>query len=48
MLVSIYDSKDVLIKEFQVLLADSLLNIKDYDAERQVCCLSEFSSNQKH
>lgn len=36
MLVSIYDSKDVLIKEFQVLLAESLLSIKDYDAERQV------------
>jgi anaphase-promoting complex subunit 2 len=36
MLVSIYDSKDVFIKEFQVLLAQSLLAITDYNAERQI------------
>jgi anaphase-promoting complex subunit 2 len=36
MLVSIYDSRDVFIKEFQVLLAHSLLAIKDYNAERQI------------
>lgn len=36
MLVSIYDTKDVFIKEFQVLLASNLLNTKDYDADRQV------------
>lgn len=36
MLVSIYDSKDVFIKEFQVLLAQSLLDVKDYNADRQV------------
>jgi len=36
MLVSIYDTKDVFIKEFQVLLASSLIGIKDYDADRQV------------
>lgn len=36
MLVSIYDTKDVFIKELQVLLAQRLLEIKDYDLERDV------------
>ena len=36
MLVSIYDTKDVFIKEYQVLLAQSLLSIKAYEAERHV------------
>lgn len=36
MLVSIYDTKDVFIKEFQVLLASSLIATKEYDADRQV------------
>jgi len=35
-LVSIYDSKEVFIKEFQTLLADRLIGIRNYDAEREV------------
>lgn len=36
LLVSIYDSKDVFIKELQVLLAQRLLAIKDYALEKEV------------
>lgn len=36
LLVSIYDSKDVFIKELQVLLAQRLLAIKNYDLEAEV------------
>lgn len=36
MLVNIYDTKDVFIKEFQILLADRLLAVSDYDTEREV------------
>ncbi|RUS32149.1 hypothetical protein BC938DRAFT_476169 [Jimgerdemannia flammicorona] len=36
MLVNIYDTKDVFIKEFQVLLADRLMAVADYDTEREV------------
>lgn len=35
-LVSIYDTKDVFIQEFQVLLAQSLLEVKDYEISRHV------------
>ncbi|KAH0831967.1 hypothetical protein J3R83DRAFT_12856 [Lanmaoa asiatica] len=36
-IVSIYDSKDLFIKELQVLLAQRLLAIKDGNFEREVC-----------
>ncbi|RUS22247.1 hypothetical protein BC937DRAFT_89906 [Endogone sp. FLAS-F59071] len=36
MLVNIYDTKDVFIKEFQILLADRLLAVSDYDTEREI------------
>lgn len=36
MLVSIYDTKDVFIKELQVLLAQRLLAIRDYAIEKDV------------
>jgi hypothetical protein len=36
MLVSIYDSKDLFVKELQVLLAQRLLAIRDYDLDREV------------
>ena len=36
LLVSIYDSKDVFVKELQVLLAQRLLAIKDYSLEKEV------------
>lgn len=36
LLVSIYDTKDVFVKELQVLLAQRLLLIKDYALEREV------------
>ncbi|KAI9034343.1 hypothetical protein DFJ74DRAFT_600395 [Hyaloraphidium curvatum] len=35
-LISIYDSKEVFIREFQTLLADRLLAVRGYDAEREV------------
>jgi anaphase-promoting complex subunit 2 len=35
-LVSIYDTREVIIKELQVLLATRLLAVKDYDAVREV------------
>lgn len=35
-LVSIYDTKEVFIREFQTLLADRLLGIRNYDTEREV------------
>ncbi|KAK4057900.1 hypothetical protein OIO90_001119 [Microbotryomycetes sp. JL221] len=36
MLVSIYDTKDVFIKELQVLLAQRLLAVKDYSLEKEI------------
>ena len=39
-LVSIYDTREVIIKELQVLLATRLLAVKDYDAVREVRPLS--------
>lgn len=39
-LVSIYDSKDLFVKELQVLLAQRLLAVKDGNFEKEVrCCL---------
>ena len=35
-LVSIYDTREVIIKELQVLLATRLFAVKDYDAVREV------------
>lgn len=35
-LVSIYDTREVIIKELQVLLAQRLLAVKDYDAVKEV------------
>lgn len=35
-LVSIYDTREIIIKELQVLLATRLLAVKDYDAVREV------------
>lgn len=36
-LVSIYDSKDLFVKELQVLLTQRLLAVKDGNYEREVC-----------
>ncbi|EIW67008.1 hypothetical protein TREMEDRAFT_45474 [Tremella mesenterica DSM 1558] len=35
-LVSIYESRDVIVKELQILLATRLLAVKDYDAVREI------------
>lgn len=35
-LVSIYESRDVIVKELQILLAQKLLAVKDYDLEKEV------------
>lgn len=35
-LVSIYDTREVIIKELQVLLGQRLLAVKDYDAVKEV------------
>lgn len=44
LLVSIYDTKDVFIKELQVLLAQRLLAIKDYELDREVSRRQLFST----
>jgi len=36
MLLNIYDSKEVFVKELQVILAERLLSSKDYDVEKEV------------
>ena len=36
MLLNIYDTNEVFVKELQVILADRLLSSKDYDVEREV------------
>ena len=36
MLLNIYDTKEVFVKELQVILAERLLSSKDYDVEREV------------
>lgn len=36
MLLNIYDSKEVFVKELQVILAERLLSAKDYDVDREV------------
>ena len=36
MLLNIYDTKEVFVKELQVILADRLLSSKDYDVEKEV------------
>lgn len=36
-LVSIYDSKDLFVKELQILLAQRLLAIQDGNYDREVC-----------
>lgn len=35
-LVSIYETREVIIKELQILLAQRLLAVKDYDAVKEV------------
>lgn len=35
MLLNIYDTNEVFVKELQVILADRLLSSKDYDVERE-------------
>ena len=35
-LVSIYDTRDVIVKELQILLAQKLLAVRDYDLEKEV------------
>lgn len=37
-LVSIYDTREVIVKELQILLAQKLLVVKDYDLEQEVRC----------
>ncbi|KAK4055575.1 hypothetical protein OIV83_000121 [Microbotryomycetes sp. JL201] len=44
MLVSIYDTKDVFIKELQVMLAQRLLAIKDYSLEKEMNNVEVFKS----
>ena len=39
-LVSIYDSKEVFVKELQILLAQRLLAISDGNYEKEVCSVS--------
>lgn len=36
MLLNIYDTKEVFVKELQVILAERLLSSKDYDVEKEV------------
>lgn len=36
MLLNIYDSKEIFVKELQVILAGRLLSSKDYDVEKEV------------
>ena len=36
MLLNIYDTKEVFVKELQVILAERLLSSKDYEVEREV------------
>jgi len=36
MLLNIYDSKEVFVKELQVILAERLLSSNDYDVEKEV------------
>jgi anaphase-promoting complex subunit 2 len=36
MLLNIYDTKEVFVKELQVILAERLLLSKDYNVEREV------------
>lgn len=36
MLLNIYDTKEVFVKELQVILAEKLLSSKEYDVEREV------------
>jgi hypothetical protein len=36
MLLNIYDTKEVFVKELQVILAERLLSSKEYDVEREV------------
>ena len=36
MLLNIYETKEVFVKEMQVILAERLLLSKDYDVEREV------------
>ncbi|PRQ75028.1 Cullin homology [Rhodotorula toruloides] len=44
LLVSIYDTKDVFVKELQVLLAQRLLDVQDYSFEREVKNISTLKS----
>lgn len=44
LLVSIYDTKDVFIKELQVLLAQRLLAVKDYELDREVSHREQLST----
>ena len=45
MLLNIYDSKEVFVKELQVILAERLLSSKDYDVEKEVSPISFKSKN---
>lgn len=47
LLVSIYDTKEVFVKELQVLLAQRLLLIRDYAFEKEVGCTFLFFGNAK-
>lgn len=42
LLVSIYDSKEVFVKELQVLLAQRLLVIRDYSFDKEVSSLYNY------
>lgn len=44
-LVSIYDSKELFVKELQVLLAQRLLTITDGNFDREVCDAHSFISS---
>lgn len=45
MLLNIYDSKEVFVKELQIILAGRLLSSKDYDVEKEVSPIPFKSKN---
>lgn len=47
MLLNIYDTKEVFVKELQVILAERLLSSKDYDIEKEVQKFT-FGFNGRH
>lgn len=46
-LVSIYDTRDVIVKELQILLAQKLLAVRDYDLEKEVSLLTSIVLSSK-